>query len=47
MYRNLSPGAVGIKLPLAETIELAARVGWEGVDLPIGEATEIDARRPA
>ena len=45
MFRNLSPGAVGIKLPLAETIELAARTGWEGVDLPVGEATQIAQER--
>jgi sugar phosphate isomerase/epimerase len=41
MFRNLSPGAVGIRLPLAETLALASSVGWEGIDLPVGEAARI------
>jgi sugar phosphate isomerase/epimerase len=43
MYMNLAPGAVGVKLPLAEVLPLAASVGWKSVDLPVGEALQIEA----
>ena len=41
MYKNLSPGAVGISGSLTETIELAKEAGFEGVDLPIGEVVQL------
>jgi sugar phosphate isomerase/epimerase len=43
MYINLDPEAVGIDLPLEELTPLAARHGYEGIDLPlsrIGEGRE-------
>ena len=43
MFINLDPKAVGIDLPLQELIALAARHGFEGIDLPldrIGEGKE-------
>jgi len=41
MFRNLSPGAVGIKGSLEETLKLAADAGFEGLDLPIGEVVQL------
>lgn len=45
MFRNLSPGAIGIRADLAGAVELAARHGWQGLDLPIVEATRLAAER--
>ncbi|MFO7167250.1 MAG: sugar phosphate isomerase/epimerase family protein [Chloroflexota bacterium] len=44
MFRNMSPGAIGIRADLPTSIKLAAETGWEGIDLPAGEALEL-ARR--
>jgi sugar phosphate isomerase/epimerase len=42
MFKNLSPGAVGIRgLPLAEQIELAAKTGFGGIDFSIREAADL------
>ena len=41
MFRNLSPGAVGIGGSLTEIIELAKGAGFEGVDVPIGEVAKM------
>jgi sugar phosphate isomerase/epimerase len=41
MFRNLSPGAVGIRADLRTALRLAVDTGWEGVDLPIGEALQL------
>ena len=42
MFKNLSPGAVGIRgLSLAEQIELAAQTGFGGIDFSIREAAEL------
>jgi sugar phosphate isomerase/epimerase len=41
MYRNLSPGAIGISASLEESINLAKAAGFEGIDLPIGEAMKL------
>lgn len=37
MFRNLSPGAIGIGCSTAEGMELAKAAGFEGVDVNIGE----------
>jgi sugar phosphate isomerase/epimerase len=42
MFKNLSPGAVGIRgLALAEQIELAAQTGFGGIDFSIREAADL------
>jgi sugar phosphate isomerase/epimerase len=42
MFKNLSPGAVGIRgLSLAEQIDLAAKTGFGGIDFSIREAAEL------
>lgn len=41
MYRSLQPGAVGIRATLDEGLELAARYGFEGLHVNIGEAAGI------
>lgn len=47
MFRNLNPGAVGIGVPAAEALALAAAAGFDGVDLlgglPPGELREMYA----
>jgi sugar phosphate isomerase/epimerase len=46
MFRNLGPGAIGIRgLGLAETIALARETGFDGVELSIREAAELAERR--
>jgi len=45
MFRNLSPGAIGIRTDLAGAIDLAQRHGWQGLDLPTGEAVRLAAER--
>ncbi len=47
MFRNLSPGAIGIRTDLAGAIDLAQRHGWQGLDLPTGEAVRLAAERTA
>jgi len=45
MFKNLSPGAIGIRgLSLARSLDLALRTGFAGVDLNIGEAAELADR---
>jgi sugar phosphate isomerase/epimerase len=42
MFKNLSPGAIGIRgLSLAEQIDLAAQTGFGGIDFSIREAAEL------
>ena len=41
MFRDLSPGAVGIKASFVEGMELAKGAGYEGVDLNVGEAARL------
>ncbi|HWQ14401.1 MAG TPA: sugar phosphate isomerase/epimerase family protein [Roseiflexaceae bacterium] len=41
MFRNMSPGAIGIRADLPTTLRLAAETGWQGVDLPAGEALRL------
>src|SRR5689334_17548065 len=45
MFRNLSPGAISIRTDLAGAIDLARRHGWQGLDLPVGEALKLAAER--
>ena len=45
MFRNLSPGAIGIRADLPDAVALAARHGWQGMDLPIGAAARMAAER--
>jgi sugar phosphate isomerase/epimerase len=45
MFRNLSPGAIGIRTDLAGAIDLAQRHGWQGLDLPIGDAVRLADER--
>jgi sugar phosphate isomerase/epimerase len=47
MFPNLSPGAIGIRTDLEESIALAARHGWAGCDLPAAEAARLAAERSA
>jgi len=43
MFKNLSPGAVGLGGPMSEIMPLAKSVGFEGMDPPLGEpADEIN-----
>src|SRR5438128_8846174 len=46
MFRNLGPGAIGIRgLGLADAIALARETGFEGLELPIREAAQLADRR--
>ena len=45
MFRNLNPAAIGIRVDLLSAIALAARGGWQGLDLPIVEAAQLAAER--
>jgi sugar phosphate isomerase/epimerase len=41
MFRNLSPGAIGISATMAEALALAQAHGFQGIDLNVGEAAKI------
>src|SRR5690606_10774218 len=42
MYKNLSPGAIGIrKYGLVVSLELARKTGFEGIDFNIREAADL------
>jgi sugar phosphate isomerase/epimerase len=42
MFKNLSPGAIGIRgLSLAESIDLAKKTGFAGIDFSIREAAQL------
>lgn len=42
MYKNLNPGAIGIRnYGLVESLELARRTGFEGIDFNIKEAADL------
>ena len=43
MFRNMSPGAIGIRGSMAEVLPLAKEAGFEGIDLNMGEAARIAA----
>ncbi|MBI2942176.1 MAG: sugar phosphate isomerase/epimerase [Chloroflexi bacterium] len=44
MFPSLSAGAIGVRAPLAEVIELARTNGFAGVDFSIVEVAELAAR---
>lgn len=41
MFKNLSPGAIGIQANIQEGLELAKSAGFGGLDLNIGEANTL------
>lgn len=41
MYKNLGPGAIGVKANLPESIALAKKYGFKGVEFSISEAQQI------
>lgn len=41
MFRNASWGAIGVSVGFDEGLDLAAELGFEGVDVPIGKAAEM------
>ena len=45
MFKNLSPGAIGIGANLAQSIELAQKTGFEGVEINIGEVARLIQER--
>lgn len=47
MFPNLAHDTLGIKTDLAGAVELAARSGWPGCELPIIQATRLSAERSA
>jgi len=40
MFKNLTPGAVGLGGPLSEIMPLARAVGFEGIDAQLGDAPD-------
>jgi sugar phosphate isomerase/epimerase len=48
MFRNLSPGAIGIRsYSLQQSLELARQTGFEGIDFNIKEAAELAEKHGA
>lgn len=41
MYRALSPGAIGVKVPFQEAVRLAAAYHFEGIDIGMGPIEEL------
>jgi sugar phosphate isomerase/epimerase len=41
MYKNLNPGAIGIKCSWTEGLDLAREAGFRGADLSLGEAQKL------
>lgn len=41
MYRALVPGAIGVKMPFAEAVRLAAKYGFQGIGIGMGEIKEL------
>lgn len=41
MFKNLSPGAIGIRADIKEGLRLAKATGFEGLDLNLGEVTKL------
>ncbi len=44
MYFSLAPGLIGIKATLAETLDFAARTGFEGVDASASQLAALSGR---
>jgi len=40
VFTSLSPGAIGVRLPFDECVELAAHFGFEGISLDVGWAAK-------
>jgi sugar phosphate isomerase/epimerase len=47
MFKNLSPGAVGIRGTFTEILDLARKTGFGGIDVPIGEVAAMLEQRSA
>jgi sugar phosphate isomerase/epimerase len=47
MYKNLNPGAIGIKCGFVEGLDLAREAGFAGADLSLGDAERIAAEQGA
>jgi sugar phosphate isomerase/epimerase len=45
MYKNLSPGAIGIKSGWIEGLDLAREAGFQGADLSLGDAERLAAEQ--
>ncbi len=43
MFKNLSPGAVGIRATLPEALKLAGEAGFGGIDVSINEVAKLAA----
>jgi sugar phosphate isomerase/epimerase len=43
MFKNLSPGAVGIRATLPEALKLAKEAGFSGIDVSINEVAKLAA----
>ncbi|MHB1294153.1 MAG: sugar phosphate isomerase/epimerase family protein [Anaerolineae bacterium] len=41
MYRALSPGALGVRVPFIEAVNLAAEYGFEGIEIGMGPVQEL------
>ena len=41
MFKNFSSWAIGLQIPLVETIEIAKAVGFQGFDINIGETKRL------
>jgi sugar phosphate isomerase/epimerase len=47
MYKNLSPGAIGVRADTARALQLARANGFRGIDLSVGEAAQLGVERTA
>jgi len=45
MYRALAPGAIGVKVPFEEAVKLAAKYGFQGIGVGMGEVQELGLSR--
>jgi sugar phosphate isomerase/epimerase len=45
MYRALSPGAIGAKVPFEEAVKLAAAHGFQGIDVGMAQVQELGMTR--
>src|ERR1051325_5718560 len=47
MFKNLAPGAIGIRCGWVEGLDLAREAGFDGADLSLGEAQKLAAEQDA
>jgi sugar phosphate isomerase/epimerase len=45
MFKNLSPGAIGIRASLTDAIQLAKSYGFGGIDISIGEVAKLSEEK--